>query len=161
MLKPYHNPVTANFGLDRVPSEEALQVIEERSQQNTGSGIQENVIRGKPNDPYGFIPAPNYNQKVETRDMGVGTNEPVKKFDPEAESNGYDLDDDSQMTIPRNNQNLRTNESRNVNEAYNGITKKSRITSANFDIKSRVSYSNQLEEDRDLKKDFPETERHE
>ena len=103
MLPPHHNPVTAKFGLDRVTSEEALQVIEERSQQNTGSGIQDNVIRGKPNDPYGFIPAPPYNQKVETRDMGVGTNEPVKRFDPEAESNGYDLDDSSQLTIPRNN----------------------------------------------------------
>ena len=74
--------------------------------------------------------------------MGVGTNEPVKKFDPEAESNGYDLDDDSQLTIPRNNQNLQSNESRNVNDAYNGITKKNRIASANFDIKSRVSFSN-------------------
>ena len=39
MLKPFNNPVTAKFGLDRVPTEDALQVIEERSQGNTGSGI--------------------------------------------------------------------------------------------------------------------------
>ena len=57
-----------------------------------------NINRGDILDSYY-----SYNQKVETRDMGVGTNEPVKKFDPEAESNGYDLDDDSQLTIPRNN----------------------------------------------------------
>ena len=94
--------------------------------------------------------------------MGVGTDNPVtKKFDPEAESNGYDLEDSSQITVPRNNQNFQTNESRNVDEAYNGVTKKNRIASANFDIKSRVSFSNQLEEDRDLKKEFPETERNE
>ena len=64
-------------------------------------------MRGKSNDPYDFIPAP-YNQKVETREMGVGTDNPptTKKFDPEAESNGYDLEDSSQITVPRNNQNF-------------------------------------------------------
>ena len=58
---------------------------------------------------------------------------------------------------------MKGGESRNeINESYNAIVKKSRIASStNYDIKSRVSFSNQLEEDRDLKKDFPETERYE